>query len=170
MAKRKTKLVSLAGAGIFHRRLSTLFKQPIFWFITIFGHATILCGTFTFYYFEVGHNPNVQSFFDTFYWAISTVTTVGYGDVTPQTQGGKIIGIFMMIAGSLFLWSYTALFAGGLVAPELHLLEEEVKDLEADVEKVGANLRVDQKSVDQLIVEISRLRDEVRSLSQEKHR
>jgi len=147
-----------------------LLRQPIFWFITIFGHTAILLGTLTFYYFEFGNNPKVHSLFDTFYWAISTVTTVGYRDVTPQTFEGKVIGIVMMIAGSIFLWSYTALFAGGLVAPELHMLEREVKGLEADVEKVGAHLRVDQKTVDHLVQEISHLREEVRSMREERRR
>ena len=33
------------------------------------------------------------------YWAIITITTVGYGDVTPQTALGQLIASFTMILG-----------------------------------------------------------------------
>jgi len=36
---------------------------------------------------------------DSIYWAIVTLTTVGYGDVTPVTIVGKIIATFIMILG-----------------------------------------------------------------------
>jgi len=42
-----------------------------------------------------GKNP----YFEAAYWLITTATTVGYGDITPQTFQGKIVSIFMMILG-----------------------------------------------------------------------
>jgi voltage-gated potassium channel len=33
-------------------------------------------------------------------WAITTVTTVGYGDFTPKTDGGRAIAIAVMLVGS----------------------------------------------------------------------
>ena len=33
------------------------------------------------------------------YWAVVTVTTVGYGDVSPETPFGKFLSILLMIAG-----------------------------------------------------------------------
>jgi len=33
------------------------------------------------------------------YWAISTVTTVGFGDITPKTDLGRLISSFMMLLG-----------------------------------------------------------------------
>ena len=35
------------------------------------------------------------------YWALTTITTVGYGDVHPQTLGGRILGIFICLWGVL---------------------------------------------------------------------
>ena len=39
------------------------------------------------------------SLFDAFYWAVTTTTTVGYGDIVAQTPGGKIISIIVMLSG-----------------------------------------------------------------------
>lgn len=83
------------------------------------------------YYFEQAVNLKLHHPLDTLFWSIATVTTVGYGDASPITTAGKVVGIFMMILGSLFLCSYTALFAGALVTPELLAVETEVNELKA---------------------------------------
>ena len=36
-------------------------------------------------------------------WALQTVTTVGYGDVTPKNTSGRIVGAFVMLEGVAFL-------------------------------------------------------------------
>lgn len=147
---------------VFRRRLSMIVRQPIFIFITIWGHLAIAAGTLGLYYFEKDANPKIATLLDTFYWSIATVTTVGYGDAVPLTLGGKIVGILLMLLGSIFLWSYTALFAGGLVAPEIHLIEEEVKDLEANVEQVEKKISIDEESLHRLLNEVKFLNEELR--------
>ena len=42
------------------------------------------------------------------WWAIQTVTTVGYGDVTPRAPSGRIVATFVMLAGIAFLAIVTA--------------------------------------------------------------
>lgn len=46
------------------------------------------------------------------YWAISTVTTVGYGDITPKTDAGRLIASFMMLMG----WGILAVPTGIVTA------------------------------------------------------
>lgn len=41
----------------------------------------------------------VKNLFDAFYWAIVTVATVGYGDITPQTPGGRVVSIALILIG-----------------------------------------------------------------------
>lgn len=45
------------------------------------------------------------------WFAISTVTTVGYGDVTPKTDGGRAIAIVIMLVGIGFIAMLTAAMA-----------------------------------------------------------
>ena len=49
------------------------------------------------------------------WWAITTMTTVGYGDTYPTTLTGRVIAVFMMIGGIAILGTVTAAVASWLV-------------------------------------------------------
>lgn len=51
------------------------------------------------YIVEGAHNPGFSSIPQSMYWAIVTVTTVGYGDVAPLTVVGKILSSMIMLSG-----------------------------------------------------------------------
>lgn len=52
------------------------------------------------YYFENEAQPNhFSSVFDSLWWSIVTLTTVGYGDVYPITVGGKVFTFFILLIG-----------------------------------------------------------------------
>jgi voltage-gated potassium channel len=50
------------------------------------------------------------------WWAIQTVSTVGYGDVTPRAVEGRIIAAFVMIVGVGFISLITATVASSLIS------------------------------------------------------
>ena len=55
------------------------------------------------YVFEgIGNNPNINSYIDALYWSIVTITTVGYGDITPVTNTGKVV-TFLLVGGGFFI-------------------------------------------------------------------
>jgi voltage-gated potassium channel len=56
-----------------------------------------------------------DSFGDALWWALQTVTTVGYGDVVPSSGSGRVIGAFVMISGIAFLTVITAAVTAALI-------------------------------------------------------
>jgi voltage-gated potassium channel len=57
-----------------------------------------------------------KSYGDALWWAVATVTTVGYGDVVPKTTVGRSIASVLMITGFAFLSLITGTIASVLVA------------------------------------------------------
>lgn len=74
----------------------------------------IMLGSTAFFFLEEN-----LGFFDAFWWSIVTVTTVGYGDISPATLGGKIIGMLLMMLGIGFLGVLTATIASIFVENKL---------------------------------------------------
>ena len=50
------------------------------------------------------------------WWAIETVTTVGYGDIIPDQTAGKVIAGFLMLGGLSLISVLTAVITSGFVA------------------------------------------------------
>jgi voltage-gated potassium channel len=50
------------------------------------------------------------------WWSLQTVTTVGYGDVTPSHASGRLVGVFVMLEGIAFLAIITAAITSTFVA------------------------------------------------------
>jgi len=63
--------------------------------------------------------PGWNGIWDGLYWSIVTMTTVGYGDKTPKSKGGKIIALLWMFSGLLFISGLTASVASNLTINEI---------------------------------------------------
>ena len=73
-------------------------------FIVYATVAIVLFFGFLFYISE----PDVKTYSDGLWWALVTITTVGYGDITPLTNLGRIIASALMIMGIGFIATITA--------------------------------------------------------------
>jgi voltage-gated potassium channel len=66
---------------------------------------------------------------DGVWWAVTTVTTVGYGDIVPKTDAGRIIAIAVMVIGVGYIAMLTAalaeVFLTSLVGKEANAVEKE---------------------------------------------
>ena len=71
------------------------------------------------YYFERNAQPEVfSSIFHSLWWAVATLTTVGYGDIYPITIGGKVFTFIMLMIGLGIIAVPTALIASALTKVE----------------------------------------------------
>lgn len=61
---------------------------------------------------------NITDFPDALWWAITTVTTVGYGDLHPVTPEGRLIGAVLMVVGIGMMGVVTATIATRFILPE----------------------------------------------------
>lgn len=123
----------------YRSRFFALIKHPFFWTLTVVGNAIVLLGGLLLYGFESAVSNGQMQFLDCLLWSMGTVTTVGYGDFTPQTVMGKWTILLLMATGTLFVWSYMAFLVTGLIAPELSSLEKDVHDMEKEIHELKSS-------------------------------
>ena len=79
------------------------------------------------------------SLWDGVWWAVVTVTTVGYGDLYPTTVQGRLVGMVLMFVGIGFLSLLTAAVASRFVKEER---SDEHDELMERLGRIEADLRV----------------------------
>jgi voltage-gated potassium channel len=102
-------LRALAAASVVRTMLSLAGLR----YATLLALITVLGGGTAFAAVERGQH---LSAWDGVWWAIVTVTTVGYGDITPKTNAGRVIGIVVMLFGIGFIATLTAAIAQRFIA------------------------------------------------------
>ena len=73
--------------------------------------------------FNIEDSSMFNNFFDAIYWATTTLTTVGYGDIYPLTSIGKVISMFSSLLGVAII----ALPSGVITASYLEELRNSKK-------------------------------------------
>ena len=97
-------------------------------FYLLFAAAGIVVtGSFVIFSVESQHpDSQINSMLDAVWWTVSTVTTVGYGDIVPVTETGKIIAIFFMFFGISMLAIFLSVLGTRFYK---HRFEKEEKDI-----------------------------------------
>lgn len=114
--------------------------QPLFIYLVVVGNGVMLCAVTLLYWLEAGLNPRIHSYMDCLWWGISTITTVGYGDIVPVTFTGKCVGIFLMYTGTILFVSFT----GFLVTFWMQgAMKREVRPLEREIHSIEKHLKED---------------------------
>src|SRR5271154_2186784 len=94
------------------------------------------------------HGATINSFGKAIWWSITTVTTVGYGDVYPVTDTGRVIAVLLMIGGISLVGVVTAALAAWIID---RVTEEEsvmqaatvahVEELRNEIRALGKEVR-----------------------------
>ena len=68
------------------------------------------------YFIEKETNEDINTFYDSLWWEVVTLTTVGYGDIYPTTNAGRLVAAIMMIIGLGVFATLTAIISSFLMS------------------------------------------------------
>lgn len=96
-------------------------------FLSILGTLSLLLLIVGFLVWLAEHKSNPEEFggsrskgiFSGFWWAMVTLTTVGYGDITPRSVPGRILGLLWMLAALIVVSFFTASMTTALTVGQL---------------------------------------------------
>lgn len=134
--------------------------------------VVLLFSSIGFFLIESGVNPEVTTYEDSLWYVIQTITTVGYGDVVPVTQWGRLIGVIAMISAigitSLLTAATTSSLMDRLREDREELartavdyvknLEEKINGLESEIAK--------EKNVNDIRNEIINIKSEINEIKE----
>ena len=119
----------------------------------IIAAIIISIGSIAIFYIESpNENTQIDSFLDAVWWTVSTVTTVGYGDIVPVTDAGKIMSIFFMIFGIGILAIALSMLGTRIYKTKIEKNEQEIShaqklilqridDLEKNIKEIRDSLK-----------------------------
>ena len=115
------------------------------------------------YLIESPHkDAQITNLIDAFWWASATVTTVGYGDVVPITEAGRLMGIALMFVGISIIGTFISALGARLVGSRLkkyETVEDSTKSL--IIKKINNIENLEKHEVELLISMLKDLHDEV---------
>jgi len=140
-ALRFFRLAALLGK--FGSTVKSIFNSKGLRFIVYATIGIVLFFGFLFYVSE----PDVNSYSDGLWWALVTITTVGYGDITPLTNLGRIVASSLMVMGIGFIATITAAISSYFISSfsdkEITMSElgEKLDRLERDIAELKKELK-----------------------------
>ncbi|PLY07863.1 MAG: potassium channel protein [Arcobacter sp.] len=118
------------------KQFGEIFKERKFEFLTLsmmYVMVVFFSSTIMYIYEGAGINDKVTSFLDAIYWSIITLSTVGYGDITPMTMEGKAVTLVLTISGFLVIAFGTSIVTTGL-SDRMQVIKE--NRVESEVSKM----------------------------------
>lgn len=76
---------------------------------TFMGFLVFIASVTIFLFENKGEGGQIRHLYDAFYWSIITLSTVGYGDITPQTVGGRLVTVSLILTGLGTLSFFTSI-------------------------------------------------------------
>ena len=123
------------------------------------------------YLIESPHEgAQITNLIDAFWWVSATVTTVGYGDVVPVTELGRLMGIVLMFVGISIIGTFISAFGAMLIGSRLkkhETVESSTKSM--IIKKINDIENLEKNEVELLISMVKDLHDEVKN-NRKKHK
>jgi len=129
-------------------------------YMFIFSSMAIIAGALAMYFIEFNvKDSKITNIGDAFWWAIATVTTVGYGDVYSVTAEGRIIAVFFMLLGIAIIGVVISTLGATVMERRLFKSHRGMKDSAKAVikEKIDSLEMVDKAELSELVTSITTL-------------
>lgn len=113
-------------------------------FLLVYGFGLVIIAATIVTSVEGGEGATIHSFTDALWWAVVTITTVGYGDMVPLTLAGRVTAVVLMLGGLAFLGGTTANLASYLMrghsteAKDTSRLRKELEGLREEIAKLNS--------------------------------
>ena len=75
-----------------------------------------------------------------YWWAVTTVTTVGYGDVVPESPGGRVVATMLMLTGLALIPTLTSVIVSTLLYKTRRSEQDRIEQLEQEQAVVLARI------------------------------
>lgn len=140
---RVVKSVRVLGTALVARRAQSAFLAAVLLtvLLLVFSSLAML-------QFEADGAGNIRTAQDAMWWAVSTMTTVGYGDTYPATPEGRLVAVFLMIAGIGVFGTFSGLVASWFLASKATDTESDLAEIKAtlaDIQRRLPPVRDDQR-------------------------
>lgn len=96
------------------------------------------------------------SFGDSLWWAVTTMTTVGYGDLFPKTATGRFVGAAVMVVGIGVIALVTGAVAEQFLKRDVEEVEQAIEQEQQEVGDVATELRAVRERLDRIETMIAR--------------
>jgi voltage-gated potassium channel len=127
----------LAAAARFWEEARTVFRRRTLSVLAAGSMAAVLVASSAVYFAEKGGEGPIQNYGDALWWAMATITTVGYGDVYPKTPIGRGVAAFLMLVGISIFGLLTARVAAFFVqVEEREIVDPEFLELRARLDRI----------------------------------
>jgi voltage-gated potassium channel len=115
-------------------RVGVILRHHSLFRVLIAAAATLFLGAWLVLLFEQNaKGSNIHSYPDALWWAIVTVTTVGYGDRYPTTEAARLVAVVLMLLGISLIGVLTATIASMFVKEHTDANKEEYQKGHADL-------------------------------------
>jgi voltage-gated potassium channel len=127
--------------GFLNRRSGTAFRGRVIAYVIAATGMIVFIAALAGLDAERGRRgANIETFPDALWWAVSTITTVGYGDRYPTTGTGRLVGVGLMLAGIALLGVVTASLASWFLE-RIEQLTKSERRAEVTLEHVLAEVK-----------------------------
>ncbi len=116
---RVVRILRVTRVGALLLRLAKRYELPVatraLGSLLVVSLIIWVLAAFLFYEFELGANEGIGGIDDALWWSITTLSTVGYGDLYPETTGGRVVAIATMVLGVGVLGTLAATIATAFI-------------------------------------------------------